>query len=71
MESLCVYLHNTPSVLLLQCKANKEKGVCCLTVYRPYTVKQGFFFSFVKISGWKKLLEACDNVFPFFNIKLI
>lgn len=34
MESLGVYLHNTQSVLLLQCKANKEKGVCCLTVYR-------------------------------------
>lgn len=65
MESLGVYLHSTQSVLLLQCKANKEKGVCCLTVYRPQVFFGGFFFWFVKISGWKKLLEACDNVFPF------
>lgn len=44
MESLGVYLHNTQSVLLLQCKANKEKGVCCLTVYRPQVFFFGGFF---------------------------
>lgn len=61
MESLGVYLHSTQSVLLLQCKANKEKGVCCLTVYRPQVFFGVlFFFGLLKYQDgrnfWKPVI---------------